>query len=110
MAWLLLRWIDGATTEARKGCGSFAWPGSSMKEGRIRFGYLPFRTQVLYRPRQNDRFRVMLVLVHIDITPPQSLSLSFSFRPLFCFPEFFLQRCVHFVRTFDAVPLEKPKS
>ncbi|GFV05497.1 hypothetical protein TNCV_227081 [Trichonephila clavipes] len=30
-----------------------------MKEGRIRSGYLSFRTQVLYRPRQNDRLRVM---------------------------------------------------
>ncbi|GFW96091.1 hypothetical protein TNCV_958051 [Trichonephila clavipes] len=30
-----------------------------MKERRIRSGYLPFRTQVLYRPRQNDRLRVM---------------------------------------------------
>ncbi|GFW66206.1 transposable element Tc1 transposase [Trichonephila clavipes] len=27
----------------------------------------------LYRSRQNDRLRVMLVLVHIDITPPHTL-------------------------------------
>ncbi|GFX46839.1 hypothetical protein TNCV_4039851 [Trichonephila clavipes] len=43
-------------------------------EGRkIRSGY-PFhseRMRVLYRSRQNDRLRVMFVLVHIDITPPQ---------------------------------------
>ncbi|GFV21689.1 hypothetical protein TNCV_164201 [Trichonephila clavipes] len=45
----------GATTVAREGCGSFARAGSSMKEGRIQSGYLPFRTRVLYRPRQNDR-------------------------------------------------------
>ncbi|GFV50448.1 hypothetical protein TNCV_2081991 [Trichonephila clavipes] len=32
----------------------------ATNEGReIRFGYLPFRTQVFYRPRQNDRLRVM---------------------------------------------------
>ncbi|GFV08890.1 hypothetical protein TNCV_3821331 [Trichonephila clavipes] len=28
-------------------------------EGRIRSGYLPFRTQIIYRPSQNDRLRVM---------------------------------------------------
>ncbi|GFW98069.1 hypothetical protein TNCV_2491251 [Trichonephila clavipes] len=38
----------------------FAGPGSPMQEGgKIRSGYLPFRTRVLYRPRQNDRQRVM---------------------------------------------------
>ncbi|GFV55093.1 hypothetical protein TNCV_2623141 [Trichonephila clavipes] len=46
-------------------------PGSPMKEGRkVRSGYLPFRTRVLNRSRQDDRLRLMLVLVHIDITPP----------------------------------------
>ncbi|GFV95014.1 hypothetical protein TNCV_1030121 [Trichonephila clavipes] len=39
-------------------------------EGRnVRSGNLPFRTRVLYRSRQNDCLRVMLVLVYIDITP-----------------------------------------
>ncbi|GFW47361.1 uncharacterized protein TNCV_335311 [Trichonephila clavipes] len=33
------------------------WIG--LQEGGIRSGYLPYRTQVLYRPRQNHRFRVM---------------------------------------------------
>ncbi|GFT97520.1 hypothetical protein TNCV_386911 [Trichonephila clavipes] len=28
--------------------------------------------RVLYRSRQNDRLRVMLILVHIDITPPHT--------------------------------------
>ncbi|GFW21746.1 hypothetical protein TNCV_2529451 [Trichonephila clavipes] len=37
----------------------FARPGSLIKEGRIRCGYLPFRTRVHYRPSQNDRHRVM---------------------------------------------------
>ncbi|GFX36315.1 uncharacterized protein TNCV_4932281 [Trichonephila clavipes] len=46
-------------------------------EGRkVRSGYLPFRTRVLYRSHQNDRLRVMLVLVHIDITPPQTVNRS----------------------------------
>ncbi|GFV95015.1 hypothetical protein TNCV_1030131 [Trichonephila clavipes] len=41
-------------------------------EGRkVRSGYLPFQTRVLYRSCQNDRLQVMLVLVYIDITPPQ---------------------------------------
>ncbi|GFS54836.1 hypothetical protein TNCV_3575691 [Trichonephila clavipes] len=44
-AWLLLRWMDDAMTSACEGCGSFTRPGSTMKEGRIRSGYLPFRTQ-----------------------------------------------------------------
>ncbi|GFX86307.1 hypothetical protein TNCV_2561891 [Trichonephila clavipes] len=46
--------------------------GSPMKEGR--FDLVTFyseRMRVRYRSRQNDRLRVMLVLVHIDITPPQ---------------------------------------
>ncbi|GFX19130.1 hypothetical protein TNCV_3012741 [Trichonephila clavipes] len=59
MSWLLLRWIDGVTTAVREGCGSFARSGAPMKEGRIRSLYLPYRTQVLYRPRQNDRHRVI---------------------------------------------------
>ncbi|GFW31903.1 uncharacterized protein TNCV_5040721 [Trichonephila clavipes] len=47
-------------------------PGSPMKEGRFVLG--TFRSEqmrVLNRSRQNDRLRVMLVLVHIDITPLQ---------------------------------------
>ncbi|GFU68103.1 uncharacterized protein TNCV_1708171 [Trichonephila clavipes] len=31
----------------------------NVKEGRVRSGYLPFRSQVLNQPRQNDRLRVM---------------------------------------------------
>ncbi|GFU34517.1 uncharacterized protein TNCV_1992541 [Trichonephila clavipes] len=30
------------------------------------------RMQVLNKSRQNDRLRMMLVLVHIDITPPHT--------------------------------------
>ncbi|GFW31696.1 DUF4817 domain-containing protein [Trichonephila clavipes] len=45
-----------------------------MKEGRFVLGtFRSKRMQVLYRSRRNDRLRVMLVLVHIDITPPQML-------------------------------------
>ncbi|GFY02893.1 hypothetical protein TNCV_3507731 [Trichonephila clavipes] len=33
--WLLLRWIDGETTAAGEGCGSFVRPGSPMKEGKF---------------------------------------------------------------------------
>ncbi|GFV11895.1 hypothetical protein TNCV_1217701 [Trichonephila clavipes] len=44
---------------------------SNMKEGRFALGiFRSERMRVLYRSRQNDRLRVMLVLVHIDITPP----------------------------------------
>ncbi|GFS99449.1 hypothetical protein TNCV_4534201 [Trichonephila clavipes] len=56
----------------REGCGSFAWPGTPNKEER--FVLVTFRSKrmrVLYRSCQDDRLRVMLVLVHKDITPPQ---------------------------------------
>ncbi|GFT22134.1 hypothetical protein TNCV_3271801 [Trichonephila clavipes] len=47
-------------------------PGSPMKEGRFVLGtFRSERMRVLYRSRQNDCPRVMLALVHIDITPPQ---------------------------------------
>ncbi|GFT82931.1 hypothetical protein TNCV_4434751 [Trichonephila clavipes] len=47
-------------------------PGLPMKEGRFVLGtFRSERMRVLYRSRQNDRLRVMLVPVHIDITPPQ---------------------------------------
>ncbi|GFV46918.1 hypothetical protein TNCV_1270361 [Trichonephila clavipes] len=43
-----------------------------MKEGRFVLGtFRSERMRVLYRSRQNDRHSVMLVLVHIDIPPPQ---------------------------------------
>ncbi|GFW86716.1 hypothetical protein TNCV_2808711 [Trichonephila clavipes] len=59
-------------TAAREGRGSFAWPGSSMKKGRfVPVTFRSERMRVLYRSRPNDRLRVVLVLVHIDITPPQ---------------------------------------
>ncbi|GFV15413.1 hypothetical protein TNCV_4834391 [Trichonephila clavipes] len=42
------------------------------KEGRLVLGtFRSERMRVPYRSRQNDRLRVLLVLVHIDITPPQ---------------------------------------
>ncbi|GFT13606.1 hypothetical protein TNCV_3830791 [Trichonephila clavipes] len=45
-----------------------------LPEGRFVLGtFRSERMQVLNRSRQNDRLRVMLVLIHIDITPPQSL-------------------------------------
>ncbi|GFT27686.1 hypothetical protein TNCV_3570581 [Trichonephila clavipes] len=71
MAWLLMRWIDGATTAAREGCGSYHVRVTNVGR-KVRSGYLQFRTRMrgLYRSRQNDRLRMMLVLVHIDITPP----------------------------------------
>ncbi|GFV37505.1 hypothetical protein TNCV_4968471 [Trichonephila clavipes] len=44
----------------------------NMSEGRFVLGtFRSERMRVPYRSRQNDRLRVMLVLVHIDITPPQ---------------------------------------
>ncbi|GFT19062.1 hypothetical protein TNCV_3212861 [Trichonephila clavipes] len=62
--WLLLRWIDGAVHITSE---------SPMKEGRSVLGtFRCERMQVLNRSRQNDRLHVMLVLVHTDITPPQS--------------------------------------
>ncbi|GFU01777.1 uncharacterized protein TNCV_1522901 [Trichonephila clavipes] len=45
----------------------------SLKEGRFALGtFRSERMQVLNRSCQNDRPRVMLVLVHIDITPPHT--------------------------------------
>ncbi|GFY29473.1 hypothetical protein TNCV_2626441 [Trichonephila clavipes] len=65
--WLLLRWIDGATTAARERVRFISRPGSPMKEGRkIRSEYLPFRTRVLNRPRQDDRQRVIDVVHSIN--------------------------------------------
>ncbi|GFX70681.1 hypothetical protein TNCV_3307291 [Trichonephila clavipes] len=43
-----------------------------MKEGFDLGTFRSKRMRVLYRSRQDDRLHVMLVLVHIDITPPQS--------------------------------------
>ncbi|GFS76194.1 uncharacterized protein TNCV_4667591 [Trichonephila clavipes] len=48
-------------------------PGSPMKEGRFVLDtFRSERMQVLNRSRQSNRLRVMLVLIHIDITPPQT--------------------------------------
>ncbi|GFX49378.1 uncharacterized protein TNCV_3664911 [Trichonephila clavipes] len=48
-------------------------PGSPIKEGRFVLGaFRSGRMRVFYRSRQDDRLRVMLVLVHIDITPPHT--------------------------------------
>ncbi|GFX45137.1 hypothetical protein TNCV_3431851 [Trichonephila clavipes] len=70
MVWLLLRWIDGVTTAAREGCGYLHVLGHQRR--KVRSGYLPFRMKMrlLSRSCQNDRLRVMLVLVHIAITSP----------------------------------------
>ncbi|GFW29672.1 uncharacterized protein TNCV_3935391 [Trichonephila clavipes] len=44
-----------------------------LKEGRFILGiFRSERMRVLYRSRQNDRLRVMLALVPIDITPPHT--------------------------------------
>ncbi|GFT89257.1 hypothetical protein TNCV_4385691 [Trichonephila clavipes] len=58
---------------AREGCGSYHVRVTN--EGR-RFVLGTFHSKrmlVLNRSRQNDRLRVLLVLVHIDIPPPQNL-------------------------------------
>ncbi|GFS84964.1 hypothetical protein TNCV_1305761 [Trichonephila clavipes] len=61
----------------RHDCGArrvrfISWPGSPMKKGRFVLGtFSSERMRVLYRSRQEDRLRVMLVLVHINITPLQ---------------------------------------
>ncbi|GFV16345.1 hypothetical protein TNCV_1092811 [Trichonephila clavipes] len=51
-------------------------------EGRkVRSGY-PFRSErmrVLCRSREDDYLHVILVLVHVDITPPQNQSLHFYY-------------------------------
>ncbi|GFX55207.1 uncharacterized protein TNCV_1156641 [Trichonephila clavipes] len=63
----------------RPDCGArrvrfISWPGSPMKGGRFVLDtFRSERMRVLYRSRQNDRLRVMLVLVHIDITPPLNI-------------------------------------
>ncbi|GFX46548.1 uncharacterized protein TNCV_4549871 [Trichonephila clavipes] len=44
-----------------------------MKEGMFVLDFFRSeRVRVLYRLRQNDRLRVILVLVHIDVTPPHT--------------------------------------
>ncbi|GFW41418.1 hypothetical protein TNCV_465091 [Trichonephila clavipes] len=48
------------------------WTVKGVKEGRFVLGtFRSERMRGLYRSRQNYSLRVMLVLVHIDITPPQ---------------------------------------
>ncbi|GFU66088.1 uncharacterized protein TNCV_1518701 [Trichonephila clavipes] len=45
----------------------------NLKEGRFVLGtFRSERMRVLCQSRQSDRLRVMLVLVHIDITPPHT--------------------------------------
>ncbi|PRD34301.1 UNVERIFIED_CONTAM: hypothetical protein NCL1_15097 [Trichonephila clavipes] len=45
----------------------------NLSEGRFVLGtFRSERMRVLNRSRQTDRLRVMLVLVHIDITPPHT--------------------------------------
>ncbi|GFT04485.1 hypothetical protein TNCV_1929961 [Trichonephila clavipes] len=47
--------------------------GLPMKEGRFVLGtFRSERMRVFYRSSQNDRPRVMLVLINMDITPPQT--------------------------------------
>ncbi|GFW53819.1 uncharacterized protein TNCV_3939131 [Trichonephila clavipes] len=48
-----------------------SYTSMSLKEGRFVLGiFHSERMRVRHRSRQDDRLRVMLVLVHIDITPP----------------------------------------
>ncbi|GFX09142.1 hypothetical protein TNCV_4167211 [Trichonephila clavipes] len=49
---------------------SRSWPPMS-EEGSFWVPSAPNEMQVLNRSRQDDSLHVMLVLVHIDITPPQ---------------------------------------
>ncbi|GFV19105.1 hypothetical protein TNCV_3223231 [Trichonephila clavipes] len=44
-----------------------------LKEGRFTLStFRSERMRVLYRSRKDDRLRVMLALVHTDITPPHT--------------------------------------
>ncbi|PRD34479.1 UNVERIFIED_CONTAM: hypothetical protein NCL1_14491 [Trichonephila clavipes] len=68
--WLLLRWIDGATTVVQEGCGSYhGQDHQRRKEGSFWVPSVPDDMRARYRSRQD---RVMLVLVHKDITPPHT--------------------------------------
>ncbi|GFT96716.1 hypothetical protein TNCV_1159161 [Trichonephila clavipes] len=75
-------------------------PGSPMKEGRLILGTFSSELmRVLYRSRQNDRLRVMLVLVHIGITPPHIFSQPFKsckvpFKALS--ERLWISLCIHF--------------
>ncbi|GFU60281.1 uncharacterized protein TNCV_3404271 [Trichonephila clavipes] len=69
--WLLLRWIDSAKTAAREGCVSYHGQGHQRRKEGSFWVHSVSNARILYRSRQDDRLRVMLVLVHIDITPPQ---------------------------------------
>ncbi|GFX73552.1 uncharacterized protein TNCV_2342571 [Trichonephila clavipes] len=52
--------------------------GIQQLEGRFVLGtFHSEQRRVHYRSRQNDRLRVMLVLVRIDITPPHTPLLVF---------------------------------
>ncbi|GFV92260.1 hypothetical protein TNCV_3951151 [Trichonephila clavipes] len=53
-------WIDGTPTAVREGCGSLCTVRGTNEGGKFRSEYLPFRTQVLYPPRQNDRLCVII--------------------------------------------------
>ncbi|GFU85071.1 hypothetical protein TNCV_1553341 [Trichonephila clavipes] len=69
-----------------------------MKEERFVLGtFRSERMRVLYRSREDDRLRMMFVLVHIDITPPHRPCLGssrfYSFHmPLPCLRKLYLLR------------------
>ncbi|GFV19049.1 hypothetical protein TNCV_4759341 [Trichonephila clavipes] len=90
------RWLhDSGTRRVR----FISRPESPMKEGRLVLGtFRSERMRVLNRSHQDDRLRVMLVLVHIDITPPQPSQEAFSMQPSSCQ---FLQFLVLKIRLFS---------
>ncbi|GFT98431.1 hypothetical protein TNCV_4625721 [Trichonephila clavipes] len=73
VAFAVERWIGCLSPRLRRAKGTVhITSGSPIKEGRFGLGtFRSERMRVLNRSRQNDRLRVMLVQVHIDITPPQ---------------------------------------
>ncbi|GFU34516.1 hypothetical protein TNCV_1992531 [Trichonephila clavipes] len=72
-------------------------PGPPLQEGRFVLGtFRSERMRVPYRSRQDDRLRVMLALVHIDITPPQDLDSDCKkFTYIRGFPKLFPPNTLH---------------
>ncbi|GFW42469.1 uncharacterized protein TNCV_4256641, partial [Trichonephila clavipes] len=107
------------TTEAREACGSFTWPESSMKDGRIRSGYLPFRKKVFYGPRQNDHLCVIYTRAFgdgprnfepwssdVELAPPLLTTTPHQREDVSALDRFNVHRCPPTRRVFSGTGIE----
>ncbi|GFS56137.1 uncharacterized protein K02A2.6 [Trichonephila clavipes] len=77
----IIKWTDTLPT-VLLGVRTALRPDTNHTEGKVRSGYLPFRmkVRVLNQSRQNDRLRVVSVLVHIAAITPLHTPMPVSRR------------------------------